>query len=1225
MDPILSTAISFVISYVANCLPVPTKDFDGRLEDCYHRALNRWNVPQEVRNNARADMAKHLVGLREIITHTSKERHPKECELLRLWAEEILDDSNCNQFILSNQHEIMLVEMQKGFLKVDDIRDALILQKVELEKVYQKVQQLKHRGVVEATTYWDMWATGANSLKLNYDIVLSGRKTATDEILKACTTPMYVCIESNSLSDALAFAVATILKSSPENASRTLVIDNADTYIDFLKESTPLIFITNVLENHNYAVSKGHTVIWCGTPADKLTNAGKLTLPTVDREGFHVSLKACGLDDNLISSLIQETKRESSLLRRALGINCEKETWMLPNNNRYYIPVILLGSYDETCDGDKDIAAQLSGMDYYTFDKGLQMLLNSSEPPLLKVGGIWQVSSPKLLLSRILGEIGSDTIERFKKCIDWVLEDDDPDVLAKRDATNIQFWQDKHLYSEHLRSGILQSITIMAVVMESQGIRTDWIDSYIAGKLKDFSLERFLSNKQNLRWMAECSPNAFLDYLDNDLANGANVLSKVFEVKHSSYSLTGSEIYFGELLFCLEGLAWDGKYLPRVTSLLLEFCKFPNDSNYSNRPSASLYNIYRFSLSQTLVNFPKRLEILQLLSKRYPKEISEFCFKLLDGIKQTVYMPTSHFRWRYVDQIKSPNYIYQIPADDVISMTELLLSITTVDEDNICKLIDLATNDFMRCSHSLLLAKLYSNEEIMKDNEVVVECLRKNINQHLCCKNAAWAMQGEELRCFQNLLARIESDDVIIRNKHYFADYLVKDAFDDVDKDFAKQIKESRIFRKGILEDVIAIKGWEGVCELSRCVGNTDGLAAAVVELTKDSKYNEIYVLYCTGMLDFKFVRAYFNTLFYEFGKDSYLRFIHELTEVTEDKIAIVLYAPGITPEITAIVDSLPGNIQKEYWNNVGLWLLTKDYTLYAIERLRSVERYSDILRLLNNKEIKSQIHSSLWLNILFEIFDNGKINVLYQECYYIAEILKCVTVPDEIAAKGKLMLLELIMFNHLRYYLKKSEFHLLHLVDTEPEMMMELIQLAYLEDEEYRDKIELTELELKNKRTLAQLAWNFLYNYNDVPGAKPDGSIDGDYLKGYLTRLQQCAEVCHRVHVTLLVIGKILGNMPEINEYPSDLMCELVEYFADDSLDVEISCCLSNRRGMSSRSPYAGGDIERSHIDTFKTYRNRALTRSPRLVKVFENEIKSFEHMAEVEDNRGKLTDLMC
>lgn len=1223
MNLILSTAISFVISYVANCLPVPKKDLDGRLKTCYYRALERWNVPRDTKESAKDDMIKHLAGLKEFITQKSRGHHPKECELLQLWAEEILGDPDCNQFILAHQNEIMQIEMQKGFLKVDDVIEAINSQKEELDKISQKIQQLLNRGVQDATTYWEKWATGAKNLKLGYDIVLSGRKKASEEILTVCHTPKFVSIESSSLSDAFAFSVATIMKESPENVSRTLIIENAETYREFLNEKTSLIIITNIQENPNYAVSKGHSVILCGTPADKSSYAGKITLPTVNRDGFRGALEACGFDSNTISDLIIETKRESALLRRSLGITHEKEAWLKPEYNKYYIPAFLLGSWDETRNGDKQIVESLAGMDYTKFDKGLQILLNSDESPLLKVGSVWQVSSPKLFISRILREISNDTINHFKVCVDWVLEDDDPEVIAKRYATDIRFWQDKHLYSGHLRTGLLQSTTVLAVVMEEQGISTGWIDTYIASKLKDFTLERFLSNRNNLQWIAESSPSSFLTYLEDDIKVGMPILSKVFEVKHSEYSIIGTEIYYSELLCCLEQLAWDIRYLQRVTVILLELCRFPNDSNCSNRPSASLYNIYRFSLPQTLATFSQRLEILHSLSERYSIEISEICYKLLNGIKQTIFIPTSHFRWRYSDQIKSPTYISPIPATDVNAVTGLLLSIIEMNSENICKLIDLATNDYMDSSHSMFMSVFTENHEKMKDNEVIVECLRKNINHHIRCKTATWAIKGERLAQLQELLARIESDDAVIRNKHYFAEYLVKDGLEYLNKDFKEQIKESRIFRKNILENIIATKGWDAIWTMPSCVGNSDGLAEAIVELSGDSKRYDVFELYSKKVLDNKFVRKYFRTLFYDFGKEKYLRYINELKAVSENNIGIILYSPDIIPEISTIVDTLPSSLQKEYWENVGLWGLTVDNVVYAIERLRGVGRYAEIFSLIDQNEFRACINSTLWLEVLIECFDNGKLNVLLRESYYISEILKCVQLPNEIVAKGKLLLLELAMYDQLKDYLDNSEFHLIHLVNTEPEMMMELVQLAFLEDEGYREERELTETERRNKLELARLAWNFFYYYHDVPGTLPDGTIDGFFLKNYLIRLQQVAQMSHRIGVVPIVIGRILGNMPEREDYPSDLMCELVEYFNDDGIDNEIGCCVSNRRGMSCRSPYSGGDIERSHIDTFKKYRDRALTRSPRLTKVFENEIKSYEHLATIEDECGKLADL--
>lgn len=1111
-------ALNLVISYIAGCIPTPhrgRKDIEEKMDECFERALDKWKVAQCVKDGARKDKQHYMLGLKEIVTHQSKGRHPYECDLLRLWAAEIDGDETCSSFLSAHREDFIILEMQKSLMKADEVLDAVRLQKEDLKRIEGKLQQLLNRGVTDALTHWDMWATGKDGLKLPLDIVLCGRQSVSDEVIKACRKPSYLCIESSSKSDAIAFVVASILKYSNGDASRALVVENAEAFKDLSRENTPLILITNVMENPNYAVTNGHTVIWCGTAADKIMFDGKLVLPVFDRDGFRDILLGCGLDNNKVDSLMKETKRESTLLRRALGINQQKEEWMIADNSKYYIPAALLFSWDESRDGDKDLVAKMAGMDYAEFASGAHMLLECDESPLEKVGSVWTILSPKMLLSRINNEISNEQIERFKECVDWALEDDDPDALAKKEADDLKFWNDKHL-------------------------------------------------------------------------------------------------------------AWDERFLARVTDLLLDFCNYPNDSNYANKPSNSLYDIYCLLYPQTLVNFEKRLGVLQLLSKKHPKGVCDLCFRLLDGISQTVFSPTSHFRWRWADKIRTPKHLRQIPCEDVQALTKLLLELMTVDEDNVCRLIELATNDFMHCSQGQIVGKLNEWADNYAGSEKVTDCLRKNINKQLRFRDAFWSMDIEDIKPYQKLLPRIEPTDILIKNKHYFKDYLLReDEILDPDTDFRQKVKESRVFRKGILEQIIAEKGWDGVWTLAGCVNNTDGLVEAVIELTDDSKRKVVYEKYVRGELNAAVVSKYFRTLYYELGKDAYIDYVEELKSISADHIAIVLYAPDVKPELTEVLDNMNGQIQTEYWENVRAGILDLSQVRYVIDRLRNVGRYADILRFVYTDQLRDAVPMDLWLDILFEIFDNCLYKVLFQESSYVADILKCVSVPSEPALKSKLMLLELIMFDHLRHHLKPAEFHLRCMINTEPELMMELVQMAYRPDEGYEDAAELTEAEKEGKIVMARLSWDFFYHYHDVPGQRHDGSVDEVVLKNFITKLQECAKVCHREHVMPLVVGRILGNMPEGDNYPTDLMCELVESLDSNDVDNEISCCLSNRRGMTSRSPFAGGNIERKHIETFKGYRDRAMTRSPRLVRVFENQIRSYEELAEREDLRGRLADL--
>ena len=144
------------------------------------------------------------------------------------------------------------------------------------------------------------------------------------------------------------------------------------------------------------------------------------------------------------------------------------------------------------------------------------------------------------------------------------------------------------------------------------------------------------------------------------------------------------------------------------------------------------------------------------------------------------------------------------------------------------------------------------------------------------------------------------------------------------------------------------------------------------------------------------------------------------------------------------------------------------------------------------------------------------------------------------------------------------------------------------------------------------------------MPCSDSAGNVDENALFKYFDKLEKLAKQCHRTNILPLIIGRILGNFSETGDYPSEMLCRFVEHFNDDRVDTEIRCALYNRRGMTSRSPFEGGTIERNHIQTFMKYRDKARYRSsPRLTHIFECLIKEYQQMAEKEDNEAKFLDI--
>ena len=159
----LDIALSFVISYVAGI--IPTDWFNNRnslkekLELCFKRAVKKWTNNPEVQNAVGEQMEKYFPKLKDFIAHKPVGRHPRENDLLRLWAEEILNDTECNQFILEYEHQIMALKLEEGCITAKKILE-------DTNNIKVQIEQLRNRGITKSSVYWEQWASGPNRIKL---------------------------------------------------------------------------------------------------------------------------------------------------------------------------------------------------------------------------------------------------------------------------------------------------------------------------------------------------------------------------------------------------------------------------------------------------------------------------------------------------------------------------------------------------------------------------------------------------------------------------------------------------------------------------------------------------------------------------------------------------------------------------------------------------------------------------------------------------------------------------------------------------------------------------------------------------------------------------------------------------------------------------------------------------------------------------------------------------
>ena len=119
----METALSLLISYLAGNFPtlkdiiIGSKTMHSHLKKCFKKAVERWNYSDCAKDSMCQNMDKYLIHLKEYITLEHTGRHSIEYELLQLWAEEIMNDPNCCQFIDNLRNEEILRSIKKHKLK----------------------------------------------------------------------------------------------------------------------------------------------------------------------------------------------------------------------------------------------------------------------------------------------------------------------------------------------------------------------------------------------------------------------------------------------------------------------------------------------------------------------------------------------------------------------------------------------------------------------------------------------------------------------------------------------------------------------------------------------------------------------------------------------------------------------------------------------------------------------------------------------------------------------------------------------------------------------------------------------------------------------------------------------------------------------------------------------------------------------------------------------------
>ena len=1077
------------------------------------------------------------------------------------------------------------------------------------------LKKLPSGGIYTPETYWNRWAQGDN-YKLPYDIVLHGRESISHELIETCKSKKSIFLQALTQDECIAFAIATLRTKEIDSIyDRTIIVTKKEAYEDLVEHYDNLILITTLTEGIHYSTRKGHTIVVASTPADQVKNTK--ILPIIEKQGFIDSLVYMGIDEAKAWNLAKDTARDINVLRRRIEIINSKPQWA--DTIIDLLPAILVGEWHSNCEGDKQILENLVGSQYEQFEQKLHSFLLKEGAPLLHISDIWRIISPYESIEYILHSncLTTSILEKFQSICIELIQDDDTEAVGKSKEDGFCFHKSNQKYSITIKKGVCQTLCLLSVLSESDnGNISQWVEGTIRKMLEGWTLTRFLSVKSLLPLLCEVSPSIYLKFVEN---LPIEMIDEIFKPVKKSYSISNWEVNYTELLWSLEMLAWDESFLIRVTQLLLKYSKYENKSNYINRPENSLDHIYRYYLPQTYVSFENRIAILKSLSSQYRNEVFSLCTSIIKSVEAQVLEPSSHFKWRLFGRLESPKNLYYIALPELKEVVKHMLQCCDYSSGEIVELIKLSFNANMLDVRDMILEAINEHLADVNDNQIIADTLREKITHHKQCEGAKWALPEQELAPYQNLLDEILPKDVLKKNLWLFEDYYAQLPHKR-QSDISKAYEEQENVRCQALQSLIRDKGLHGLWDFIQMVKCPESMANSIITIFEDKLNDDICRKYKSNELNNNFTISYLKTL-YRKDSQKYIKWAEQKMHEDNDMV-IALFAPGYVKELADIAENHGDLVKQIYWSKILVEFWNRDDSERIVRELISVNRYRSAIGIIESNVKEIQIPDEEIVGILYNYFFKGYFNKERCDIYQITSILEVLDKSDNPTVIQTLILIEFLLYRYLEHSVDLSTLRLTKELSKNPELMIQLVELAYRPDDGIDEQCEGDAWE--NKKIKTECAIHILHwGKNIVSFSNEEGVFDGNKMKQYIFELYRLAKERNRTKVIDFIVGNILGDIHRDDNYPPTELCEIVEELNNDNVDQAIRIRIFNSRGVTTRAYNEGGDQERTIASKFEKYKEKTKILYPRMTEIFNNLIKRYNEEAGRIDDEALLLDL--
>lgn len=1035
---------------------------------------------------------------------------------------------------------------------------------------------------------WEEWSR-ATLTPVGPDIVLTGRdEDATAVMAWIQDQPRLMAIQAEAPEEGMAFLYAAIAALPDAYRryywSRCVVADDDRTARDLVGVASQLYVVlvdpeTGLVQR---LVADGHHVL--AIYGAQTASGGVRQLARPLPHELEAALKRAGAGDQVAHQAARGAGRSITVLRRLMPAAPVQGAQWAKAPSPALVAAMLAGGWWEASDADRRILETLVGGQSYSAIEAELAPLARFGGPLARSGDYWRVVSLRDLWAQVAPNLTSGQIDRFEQVFHDVFSQTDPAY----DGADPGDWaeqdrQAKARASGVLRRGLAEAMIALGVYPDRAGLVSNApsrADRAVARLLGEADEKVWWSLSRDFRRLAEASPKSFLAALDSAL-DGAAPAMVLFRADEG---MLAPVEYLAEVLWALQILARSPDYLSRAALLLARLASLDApDRRGGNRPASELREIFVTWTPQTYATPSQRLQVIDAILKRYPAVGWNLLVALAPSLHDSADV-APHPEWRDFTVGEPEVITWESLGRAVAEIGRRLLTHAEGDGERWCQLLEMWANfppEWRTEANGALLDQVKGLNDA-DEIETMRKALRDLLETHREYAEAAWALPMSELAGVETALAVLPAESHVDRLRRVFQRARRMGQDPNWRETWTREQLDAvnTLLTHGMPNDLLPFAdAVDFHSELGYAIGRSRATEAGKVGLLKAFLTSEgpRRAEVGTGML----------WALREGGGAEALERLWAL-EIDQDWGAVAelrtVLAFEPAPEIWSKIAARSPQIAADYWRMIGAFRLPFEHAGEVVVELIAAGRAHDAVAWLDRHD-GALAPADLVIDTLRAAAGQsgprgGNDATMFS--FHLGNHLKRLDADPQVMEE-QIVGLEWTYFKVLQYSERPAR-TLQAALARRPEFFVELLFLIFLPANAPAPEA-MADEDRERIKAMASQAYGVLREWSRVPGSDDAGAIDGAVLEAWVkTARKLCAEG-DRADIGDQKIGEILSAAVAApgQPWPPEPIREVIEFARSRHLETGFEIGAFNRRGVTVRAAFDGGDQERSLADRYR------------------------------------------